>query len=317
MDETSALGKAVKLTTNNRIYVVRQTISSYFEYRISHTEAHLEELNKQRDITIEKLKAATRYNSTQELLEKYGGVTPKPTPPNSAAKAKAGSKNNPPPTKPGQRTGIPPPPTANIPGRNALQQPPSTPKQAPSNIDAVRQQQPRADTSSNMPSESFAPNAYPSQPQYHDHPKWYDRLMDILLGEDETLARNRMALICQQCKLVNGQAPPGVRSVEELGQWKCAGCGSMNGTDNEAKKLVEEMTQRKGYFSETKAAAQEAGQASETSQSSSDESMIAVPQVEEVTPDDEDDQEIESEEMPQEEPVKRKRGRPRGSGKKV
>ena len=62
--------------------------------------------------------------------------------------------------------------------------------------------------------------------------------MDALLGEDETAPRNRIALICNQCRLVNGQAPPGVKSLEDVGKWRCGGCGIMNGEESEAKKLV-------------------------------------------------------------------------------
>ena len=55
----------------------------------------------------------------------------------------------------------------------------------------------------------------------------------MLLGEDETNAKNRLALICRKCRLVNGQAPPGVKRVEDVGRWRCAGCGVMNGEERE------------------------------------------------------------------------------------
>ena len=50
--------------------------------------------------------------------------------------------------------------------------------------------------------------------------------MDVLLGEDETLPRARLALICSNCRLVNGQAPPGVKRLEDVGKWRCGGCGA-------------------------------------------------------------------------------------------
>jgi hypothetical protein len=62
--------------------------------------------------------------------------------------------------------------------------------------------------------------------------------MDVLLGEDETLPKNRPALICQNCRLVNGQAPPGMKNPEELGRWRCGGCGAWNGEESEAKKVL-------------------------------------------------------------------------------
>jgi hypothetical protein len=68
--------------------------------------------------------------------------------------------------------------------------------------------------------------------------------LDVLLGEDETLAKNRIVLICTNCRLVNGQAPPGVKSLEEVGRWKCGGCGAWNGVESEAANLMQEMTQK-------------------------------------------------------------------------
>lgn len=53
-------------------------------------------------------------------------------------------------------------------------------------------------------------------------------------------AKNRFALICQNCRLINGQAPPGARTLEDVGKWRCQGCGSMNGVENEAEKLVKQ-----------------------------------------------------------------------------
>ena len=70
---------------------------------------------------------------------------------------------------------------------------------------------------------------------------WYDRVLDLLLGEDETAPKNRIILICQNCRLVNGQAPPGTKSMTELGKWKCFGCGELNGEEDEAVKAVQEM----------------------------------------------------------------------------
>jgi endoplasmic reticulum junction formation protein lunapark len=82
-----------------------------------------------------------------------------------------------------------------------------------------------------------APPAY----QQSQGPNWYDRILDVMLGEDETAAKNRLALICSNCRLVNGQAPPGVRTLEEVGRWRCGSCGSWNGTDERraAREMVE------------------------------------------------------------------------------
>lgn len=61
------------------------------------------------------------------------------------------------------------------------------------------------------------------------------------MGEDETAPKNRIVLICQKCRLVNGQAPPGVKNVAELGAWKCMGCGATHGEIDEGKKIIQEV----------------------------------------------------------------------------
>src|SRR6266536_670205 len=97
---------------NCSIHLIRTAISTYYTYRIDTVTQRLEDQQASRAATIDKLKAATKYNSTQELLEKYGGAPPKPKkenrPPSKGPKA---------PQKPQQpqRVGAgPPPPTANI-----------------------------------------------------------------------------------------------------------------------------------------------------------------------------------------------------------
>ena len=100
----------------------------------------------------------------------------------------------------------------------------------------------------------FAPNAFFNVPPTQsratsDHQsKWYDRLVDVLLGEDENVAKNRLAMICTKCRLVNGLAPPGVKTLEELGEWRCGDCGAWNGLDHETMRMVKE---RRGGETET------------------------------------------------------------------
>jgi hypothetical protein len=217
---------------------------SYFDYRIRNTENYLKKLNKERDATIERLKEATKYNSTQQLLEKYGASPKQPEQPqqgNSPNRKKSQGPQNPAPP-PGPRTGMAPPPTANI-QRPGSQHLPNTPQRAPSNVSSPQgppapQQLPPPEA----PGAEFAPNAFSAGPdltkQYTaDSPAaftqthWYDRILDALLGEDETQAKNRFVLICSECRLVNGQAPPGARTLEDVGRWRCGGCSAWNGKE--------------------------------------------------------------------------------------
>jgi endoplasmic reticulum junction formation protein lunapark len=233
---------------SDSIYLVRAGITAYYTYRIDVVMYRLEEQQAERVKTIDKLKAATKYNSTQELLEKYGGESPSPKP-----KVPTGPKGTLRKTqKQPQRTGIGPPTTANIPQNQPIVSQPATTQSIPSYL-AMHRPPPSIRSSplssSRVGPPEFAPNAFGSVPQYdrssesNAEGKWYDRVLDLLLGEDETSSKNRIVLICKHCRLVNGQAPPGVKRIEELGKWRCIGCGGWNGEVDEGK-IVEEITER-------------------------------------------------------------------------
>jgi endoplasmic reticulum junction formation protein lunapark len=237
------------------IYAVRRVLALFFDWQISRQQGYLNRLVRERDQKIAQLKKATRYDTTQELLNKYGGSTPR-----SQLGEKQGAKRKPAPPKPSgqqqqvQRTGISPPPTANIPGLRSppaaqsgsrpstparqsygAKTPPPYPEKHQSPLSSSML--PNSPTSDFSPDEpGFAPNAFnappPSSAYAPDHhPRWYDRILDVMLGEDETLAKNRLALICTNCRLVNGQAPPGTRTLEEIGRWRCGSCGAWNGVE--------------------------------------------------------------------------------------
>ncbi|KAJ5583159.1 hypothetical protein N7535_001779 [Penicillium sp. DV-2018c] len=234
------------------IFGVRRISSKVFDYRISRIQRRLDDYHKQREETIEKLKVATKYNSTQQLLEKYGGESPKPSP------IPKGDTEKRKPTQQPQhvaRTGLPPPPTANIrrppsAPQTPNTQPPLNPPSPPLELAQGGPQTPQQSASlSPFPPQrsteqaDFAPNAFPQNGEYIEQAHWYDRLLDVLLGEDETQPRNRMVMICSQCRLVNGQAPPGIKTPEELGRWRCGSCKAWNGVESEATKMLHSLRQ--------------------------------------------------------------------------
>ncbi|KAK7556663.1 hypothetical protein IWX49DRAFT_7174 [Phyllosticta citricarpa] len=239
------------------IYGVRQGFNAYYEYRISNTQAYLDRLCKERDDTIEKLKEATKYNSTQQLLEKYGSIKKDPTPAAAQRKPSGDQRPSSAGNLQGRTTGAPPP-TANIPRNNLSSAPnpdnrPHTSAELQKPLPPFPQgelQNPLASGHQSPPqppaalNADFAPNAYPAQyaPEIRE-PAWYDRILDALMGEDETQPKNRFALICTHCRLVNGQAPPGTKSLEDVGKWKCMGCGGSNGHESETQKLVNRLSQ--------------------------------------------------------------------------
>lgn len=233
--------------------MVRFVADTFYSYRISKTQHVLDDLQKQRNITIEKLKEATKYNSTQQLLEKYGGASAKPKRAADDADKEAGvggQKRRDPkdraslPFTP-NRTGIAPPPTANIQRRSPVPPSLSPPPQferphTSAGFTPQPPSQPQAPIQADEP--GFHPSAFSSSTYSEPRqPRWYDRVLDVLLGEDETMPKNRLVLICQQCRLVNGQAAPGVRTLEELGPWRCGSCGAWNNQDSQAKKLAAEL----------------------------------------------------------------------------
>lgn len=223
---------------------------TYYNYRTTKSQASLDELQTQRDATIEKLKNATKYNTTQELLKKYSGTPSSQKKSLDAPDRRSTSKQDDPKIMKEGRTGLLPPPTANISANlgpvaaSNMQRKTSAGSRKPLGQfhpmgSTVPGQDPSSPQSENA---EFAPNAFSSTLEYAQAgggPRWYDRLMDVLLGEDEQLPRNRIALICKQCRLVNGQAPPGAKRLEDTGKWRCGGCGTMNGEETEIKKIVE------------------------------------------------------------------------------
>lgn len=227
---------------NRSIYAIRTILSAYYNFRIESTSARLKEYQEERARTIQKLKDATKYDSTMELIEKYGGEgKPKGKKKESPEDQGQGSNDNKGKqgaNRPvgGNRTNMPPPPTANIQRRNNA---PILAPQPPNSLEPSAEFAPNAE---------FVPPAFarppPAQyPQNQAAPEshWYDRIFDVLLGEDETAPKNRIVLICQVCRLVNGQAPPGTKTLSELGTWKCMSCGAVNGEMDEGKRIVKEV----------------------------------------------------------------------------
>lgn len=83
--------------------------------------------------------------------------------------------------------------------------------------------------------------AYPLGPVYNANyqPSWYDKILDIIVGEDEYSPKSRYALICQNCRRHNGLAQPG-----ELPQYViyiCPQCGFRNGQEKKKRKETKSM----------------------------------------------------------------------------
>jgi len=243
---------------------VRWLLNAWYDYRVKNVETRLQEATKERAKVIEKLKIATKYDSTQQLLDKYGGsgANNKKQDPSQQQgkdpKRKISGRQSLPAQfqqQQGPRTGFAPPPTANIPGRQPSPQNPLDARLRAATQGSSPQIPPQQSQQPQQPptNESFAPNAFPSHfsqqpaPASAPAPAWYDRILDVVLGEDETSSKNRFALICAapSCRLVNGQAPPGARSLEDVGRWRCKGCGEMNGVESEVGKVLQQAERKR------------------------------------------------------------------------
>ncbi|KAH7126196.1 hypothetical protein EDB81DRAFT_846829 [Dactylonectria macrodidyma] len=265
------------------IYLTRTTLNAYYTFRIESLTASLKDYQQEREKTIQKLKDATKYDSTMELIEKYGGRDggqggkPKDKKKDTvdgdgddnSQKAKDKKENAGP--GPQSRTRMPPPPTANIQRRDGPA------------VSASNSMEPSAEFA---PNAEFAPSAFPAgqappPPPFGytqnnatpSEPHWYDRIFDVLLGEDEAAVKNRIVLICSSCRLVNGQAPPGTKALSELGPWKCMSCGALNGELDEGKRIVNEVL---GHAAGDAALEQENNTGDEVEDASSDDVVDVV-----------------------------------------
>ncbi|KAI9769981.1 MAG: hypothetical protein M1840_003692 [Geoglossum simile] len=312
-------------------------LTAYYNYRISNVTSRLQGLHKERESTIEKLKTATKYDSTQQLLEKYGSTPHKvpqaSSPPENKQRPGPHHLSEGPDSQGQRRLPLVPPATANIP-RN-----PPIPQGEPLGINSpgkrsISQYQESPSTAIRPehallepgPPE-FSPNAFPTPSQttagYPDEPRWYDRILDLLLGEDETLPRNRLALVCAHCRLVNGQAPPGIKRLEDLGKWRCGGCQGWNGMEEETKKIIAEARgQARSHISEKRAVGHAGSEEPEEAHTGADDA-VPVPDKDSNTSEeqrdlrkgDDGEQNDESDDESKPSPPPKPKGRPKGSGR--
>ena len=107
------------------MYTSRRLIAAFFNYRIQSATKRLQFQQEERVKAIQRLKDATKYQSTLELLEKYGGE------PNRERQDGEGSSrpvsrqslgHQDAPRMPA-RTNLPPPPTANIQVKESIDRP--------------------------------------------------------------------------------------------------------------------------------------------------------------------------------------------------
>ncbi|KZO94282.1 hypothetical protein CALVIDRAFT_501904 [Calocera viscosa TUFC12733] len=177
------------------IFFIRRLVHTFYSWRASSEEARLKSLLVEQKAKIAEIKKKTNYDSTRNLLEKYGETSARPEVQPSPLRQRGppGALPGTQPSTPLRQMGTP---VIGTPNRGVPR--PLPPYLQPSG--------------SNLP---------PPQTR-----KWYDTLADALLGPDEQAAsREKYALICAKCFNHNGLVSPA--EWDDV-QYKCPRCGHFN-----------------------------------------------------------------------------------------
>ncbi|RCK59682.1 Protein lunapark [Candida viswanathii] len=186
--------------------LISKAVGFVFQFFINGKQTNLKNLQKKHKEKIEELKNITNFNKTNELINKYGDDKPE--------------------RKQNQQT-----------GSGGQQQQVRKRHSKPATIRERAQQQlnlpqgPQQAPGAVGPSKPQPPNraASPVVPQQPVARTFQDRLLDILIGSDNSEAvENRYALICFNCFAHNGLAPPHTEDPAAI-KFQCWKCGAMNG----------------------------------------------------------------------------------------
>jgi hypothetical protein len=200
---------------------VRRALEASYGGRISSTESKLEELQSEQRATIEKLKAATKYSTTQSLIEKYGNTTGTSiqkayiSDVRKAQRAISYPNANPAPHTAALKTASG---SSWVVGSHARANPHSKNNSWPNSKLAFLRSMARlslpigdpnrlrtcfVDKTFEMQSQTQPPSRQHLQPEEATAPRWYDRILDVILGEDETSAQEPVRTNLQ--KLPDGE----------------------------------------------------------------------------------------------------------------
>ncbi|KAK9461205.1 uncharacterized protein V1516DRAFT_691187 [Lipomyces oligophaga] len=167
------------------IFLIRRMITVIYASMIRHEEARLDYLREDQKSKIQELKNRMKYDTTKELIDRFGAATEDHTEEVFDKSPR---------------------------GRSLLIEPEQSVSEQEVNRYAA--------------DDRFTFDPY----EYRREHKWYDRFIDLVLGEDELSARNRYALICRSCFAHNGLAPPGSEPDEV--KYICPRCGAVNPNTN-------------------------------------------------------------------------------------
>lgn len=201
------------------IYAVHQAIRGLTEWRKSQIEARLAKLTERRKRLVEEYKKKTNFDQIQRLV--HDGLQDPPTQLQKQQSQHMASHN-----------------------ASTAARAPGTPK-----INSAQVDSPNGlglligseKSHSEVEKRAYAVElskigaSLEAVPVYHT--SWVDRILDLLVGENELSPTNRYALICSACHAHNGLAPYG-KTADEV-SYKCPICGAQNG---QLEKLLEPIT---------------------------------------------------------------------------
>ncbi|TCD69552.1 hypothetical protein EIP91_007176 [Steccherinum ochraceum] len=174
------------------ILFIRRIVQIWFTRKGNAEEKSLISLRKKQREKVEQIKKQTNYYTTRNLLERYDESSVVESPLRK---------------RPVQGSPMQVPMT---PQRPQGQQAPIGTLQTPQTISSNLQQQ-------------LSPS--PQRPVPPPRKQWFDKLADAILGDDDTPAASRYALICEKCFAHNGLVK---ESVWEETQYVCMKCGHFN-----------------------------------------------------------------------------------------
>jgi hypothetical protein len=208
---------------------MRGIVRWWYTRRIDREIHEKETLKTRLDEKLEELKEKSDYYNTQQLLERYDSKSP------SNVNLEKPREQFTPQQQPIQHHLQHKPSTDNLRQQQSLDQlrqrgnsrPPIPPLPPPITSSVFSPPLPQ-----NIPQfhpSAFSPPPSPSLTQEQHAKTFLDRVLDLLVGEDENAADHRYALICRHCRAHNGLAPPGERG-EDVG-YLCGRCGGWNGPE--------------------------------------------------------------------------------------
>ncbi|KAN0136697.1 putative integral membrane metal-binding protein (DUF2296) domain containing protein [Lactarius tabidus] len=194
------------------ILFTRRIVQLWYNRKGNAEEKSLAALKLARRSKVEEIKKKTNYYETRDLLERYEDGPSKGSFP-------AWPRNGP-------VARFPPQQAPSTPQRAAPAAPPNTP--------------------ANLPTTPISPGLQsqlvqrtPQQPLPPPRKQWYDKLADVLLGDDEphvNAAASRYALICQRCFTHNGLVK---EDMWEDAQYVCPKCGHFNPSARSQRKTAQ------------------------------------------------------------------------------